>query len=217
LTLFTKVYIVMLKKGQYVVKYVPLCTTATYHDGGVASAVSIHCYFKEEQTMNGKLIGRLVVVAMVVCAVVVVYGSVAAQSISSSLGVVPYPSKGQSPAQQNKDEGECYAWAKQQTGIDPMAVASAPPPPSGPAAGGGERVKGAARGAVGGAAVGAIAGDTGKGAAVGAVVGTAAGGRQARQNQAAQQQQAQAQKGAAIQQFNKAFGACMEGRGYTVK
>lgn len=141
----------------------------------------------------------------------------AQQSISSSLGVVPYPSKGQSASQQNKDEGECYAWAKQQTGIDPVAVASAPPPPSGPATGGGERVRGAARGAAGGAAVGAIAGDTGKGAAVGAVVGTMAGGRQARQNKQAQAQQAQDAKAGTIQHFNKAFGACMEGRGYVIK
>jgi hypothetical protein len=74
----------------------------------------------------------------------------AQQSISGSLGVVPYPSKGQSPSQQNKDEGECYAWAKQQTGVDPVAVAKTPPPQSGPAAGGGERVRGAARGAAGG-------------------------------------------------------------------
>ena len=167
-----------------------------------------------------KEMSRIVVVALItVCMIVTGYScAFAQQSISSSLGVVPYPSKGQSPAQQNKDEGECYAWAKQQTGIDPMAVASAPPPPSGPAAGGGERARGAARGAAAGAAVGAIANDdAGKGAAVGAVVGTAAGGRQARQNKAAQQQQAEAAKGATIQQFNKAFGACMEGRGYTVK
>ena len=167
--------------------------------------------------MKRKIIGPLLVVAIVACVIIVAHGSAAAQSISSSLGVVPYPSKGQSPSQQNKDEGECYAWAKQQTGIDPMAVASAPPPPSGPATGGGERVRGAARGAAGGAAIGAIAGDTGQGAAIGAVAGTMAGGRQARQNQAAQQQQAQAQKGATMQHFNKAFGACMEGRGYTVK
>jgi hypothetical protein len=168
--------------------------------------------------MKQHIIERLVpIVAMVACVVMMIHGSAIAQSISSSLGVVPYPSKGQSASQQNKDEGECYAWAKNQTGIDPMAVASAPPPPSGPAAGGGERVRGAARGAAGGAAIGAIAGDTGKGAAIGAVAGTMAGGKQARQNQAGQQQQAQAQKGAAIQQFNKAFGACMEGRGYTVK
>jgi Glycine zipper len=138
-------------------------------------------------------------------------------SISASLGVVPYPSKGQSPSQQDRDEGECYAWAKKQTGIDPMATASAPAPSSGAAVGGGERVRGAARGAAGGAAIGAIAGDAGKGAGVGAVVGTMAGGRQARQNKAAKQQQAEQAKAQTLQTFNRAFGACMEGRGYVVK
>lgn len=163
--------------------------------------------------------GKLMAVSVAALAIIGMCGSgsEAQQSISSSLGVIPYPTKGQSPAQQNRDEGECYAWSKQQTGIDPMAVASAPPPQSGPAAGGGERVRGAARGAAGGAAVGAIAGDTGKGAAIGAVAGTMAGGRQARRNRAAQQDQAQQQKAATMQQFNKGFGACMEGRGYVVK
>lgn len=157
------------------------------------------------------------VVAAVVCVAVIVCSSSFAQSLSSSLGVVPYPKKGQSASQQSSDEGQCYTWAKQQTGIDPMAVASAPPPQQSPAVGGGERLKGAARGAAGGAAIGAIAGDTGKGAGIGAVAGTMAGGRQARQNQKTKQQQAQAAKGATIQHFNKAFGACMEGRGYVVK
>jgi len=144
--------------------------------------------------------------------------SVLAQaSISSSLGVVPFPAKGQSPPQQNQDEGTCYAWAKNQTGIDPIAVASAPPPPSGPAVGGGERVKGAAAGALGGLAIGAIAGDAGKGAGIGAVAGTMAGGRQARQHKQAQGQQAQEAKQGKLEHFNKAFGACMEGKGYVVK
>lgn len=141
----------------------------------------------------------------------------AQQSISSSLGVVPYPSKGQSAEQQNQDEGECYSWAKGQTGIDPVAVSSAPPPPSGAAVGGGERVGGAARGALAGAAIGSITGEAGRGAGAGAVVGTVAGGRRARQNQEAQSQQVQANKDATLHQFNKAFGACMEGRGYVVK
>jgi hypothetical protein len=167
--------------------------------------------------MKGQISKMPLVVGVVVCAMTMVGGSALAQSISSSLGVVPYPKKGQSQSQQNKDEGECYAWAKKQTGIDPMTVANTPPPPSGPATGGGERARGAARGAVAGAAVGAAAGDTGKGAAVGAAAGTAAGGRRARQNQQAKQQQAQAEKGAKTQQFNKAFGACMEGKGYVVK
>jgi hypothetical protein len=138
-------------------------------------------------------------------------------SLSSSLGVIPFPAQGQSPSQQSKDEGECYTWAKQQTGIDPTAVASAPPPPSGPAVGGGERVKGAARGALGGAAIGAIAGDTGAGAGIGAVAGTMAGGRKARQNQQGQTQQAEDAKAGQLQHFNKAFSACLEGKGYVVK
>ncbi len=140
----------------------------------------------------------------------------AGNSISSSLGVMPYPTKGQNPSQQNQDEGECYAWAKQQTGIDPMAVAGRPTQ-SGPPVGGGERVGGAAVGAAGGAAIGAIAGDAGKGAAMGAVAGTLAGGMRARRNRAAQEAQAEQGKAKTLQNFNRAFGACMEGRGYVVK
>ena len=82
--------------------------------------------------------------------------------------MIIYPAKGQTAAQQQKDEGECTVWAKQNTGVDPAAVAQAQasqPAPSGPQ---GERVRGAARGALAGAAVGAIAGDAGKGAAIGA-------------------------------------------------
>jgi hypothetical protein len=131
---------------------------------------------------------------------------------------IVYPAKGQSAQQQSQDEGQCYAWAKQSTGIDPAVVASSPPPQqTDPAVGGGQRVGGAARGAAGGAAIGAIAGDAGKGAAAGAVVGTMAGGRRARQQQAAQNQQAQAQQQGAIQTYYRAYGACMEGRGYTIK
>jgi hypothetical protein len=57
----------------------------------------------------------------------------------------------QSPSQQNEDKGECYAWVKQQTGIDPVAVASRPTTESGPAAGGGEHVVGATGGVPDGA------------------------------------------------------------------
>jgi hypothetical protein len=170
------------------------------------------------EKMKQKSCNILVVAAMTICMIAVgCNGAIAQQSISSSLGVIPYPSKGQPSVQQEQDEGECYAWAKQQTGIDPVAVANSPQPSSGPAVGGGQRVKGAARGAVGGAAVGAIAGDAGAGAGVGAVVGTMAGGRNARQDKKAQEQKAQDAKSATIQQFNKAFGACMEGKGYVVK
>ncbi|NJD36332.1 MAG: hypothetical protein FIA96_16125 [Betaproteobacteria bacterium] len=131
---------------------------------------------------------------------------------------IVYPSKGQSPQQQQKDEGECYVWAKNSTGIDPAAVAAAPSPTpqTGPAVGGGERAQGAVRGAV----VGGII-DGGDGAGKGAAIGVLAGGIRARNNQKAQnaqaQQQADAQKQGAMNTFYRAQGACLEGRGYTIK
>lgn len=127
-----------------------------------------------------------------------------------------YPAEGQSPEQQQKDQGECQVWATQSTGIDPVAIAQSAPASSGSSTGGGERVSGAARGALGGAAIGAIAGDTGKGAAIGAVAGTMAGGRRARHNKATQQQNAQAQQQEMMNTWNRAVGTCMAARGYTV-
>jgi len=43
--------------------------------------------------------------------------------VSPTLGddVFIYPDKGQTKKQQDKDKYECYDWAKQQTGFDPMA------------------------------------------------------------------------------------------------
>jgi hypothetical protein len=34
-----------------------------------------------------------------------------------------YPAKGQSPQKQNSDTAECQLWAKQTTGVDPVAIA----------------------------------------------------------------------------------------------
>ncbi len=140
------------------------------------------------------------------------------QSPSSRLGVFPYPKNNQSAEQQQKDENECYGWAKQQTGIDPAA-----PPPAAPEAkqakGGG--AKGAAGGAAGGAAIGAIAGDAGKGAAIGATAGAVHGRRQQKKANKQAEKQSQAAAGQQQQQtldtFKKAFGGCMDGRGYSIK
>jgi hypothetical protein len=60
---------------------------------------------------------------------------------------VIYPANGQSPEQQAKDESECYAWAKQQSGFDP-AQAAAPAPAPAPTQPSGARVRGAAGGAI---------------------------------------------------------------------
>lgn len=130
---------------------------------------------------------------------------------------VVYPAKGQSAQQKQKDDAACMTWAKQETGIDPVAASAPPPQQTGPATGGGERVRGAARGAVGGAVIGGIAGDAGAGAGIGAAAGTMAGGARARQNQAAQNQAAVQQQQQTLATFYRAYGACMEGRGYTIK
>lgn len=130
---------------------------------------------------------------------------------------IVYPARGQSAAQQQKDDGECHVWARQNTGVDPALVASQPAPAKSSSVGGGERLGGAARGALGGAAIGAIAGDTGQGAAIGAVAGTMLGGRRARQSAAARDQAAASGNQAQIDTYYRAYGACLEGRGYTVK
>ena len=46
----------------------------------------------------------------------------AAQSVSAQLGLVVYPTKNQTADQVAKDEGECHAWARQNTGIDPKII-----------------------------------------------------------------------------------------------
>jgi uncharacterized protein YcfJ len=132
-------------------------------------------------------------------------------------GMMIYPAKGQSAEQQQKDEFECHQWAVQQTSYDPTKAQQAPQQQTTQKGG---AVRGAAGGALLGAGIGAIAGDTGKGAAIGAGVGAVGGGakrRQQQQQQEAANQQAQAQQQAQIDNYNKAKGVCLEGRGYTVK
>lgn len=125
-----------------------------------------------------------------------------------------YPAKGQTAEQQSADDTQCLGWARQSTGIDPATFAAAPPPPAGPH---GERLRGAARGAAGGAVIGELVdGDSSKGAGVGAAAGVLAGGARARHNQAAQAQQAQASQQQQAGTYYHAYGACMQGRGYTV-
>ena len=123
---------------------------------------------------------------------------------------IAYPGKGQSQQQQAQDDGHCYAWARSNTGVDPSAYA--PQAQSGPAVGGGER----ARGAVGGAVIGGIANGS-DGARTGAAVGIVAGGIRARQNQRAQQASVQADHQGSLNTYYRAWGACMESRGYTIR
>ena len=134
--------------------------------------------------------------------------------------LVIYPAKGQSQEQLDKDKYECYSWAKQQSGFDAMQQPKATAPPPQQQAQRGGVVRGGARGAVMGTATGAIAGDTGKGAAIGAASGALVGGMRRRDQQRQQQQWAQQQATTYTKNrdgYNRAYGACLEGRGYSVK
>ncbi len=140
----------------------------------------------------------------------------AGRTVEADAQMYIFPEQGQSKEQQEQDQFSCYQWAKQQSGYDPnqQAAAAPPPPPQG-----GQAVRGAARGAALGAVGGAIAGDAGKGAAIGAAVGGGAGAMRRRQSEMQYQQQVQEQaadRQAAQQNFNRAYGVCLEGKGYKV-
>lgn len=144
----------------------------------------------------------------------------AQSSPAGSLGVYVYPQNNQPPAQQQKDEAECYGWAREQTGIDPAAPAasSSKQPAEAPKGG---AVKGAARGAAAGSAIGAIRDDPEQGAAVGATAGAIRGRRAQKKAQKQAEKQAKADAQAAQQQqlgkFRNAFSACLDARHYSVK
>ena len=140
--------------------------------------------------------------------------------ISQANKMFVFPSKGQSQNQQKKDEFDCYMWAVEQSGIDPLNLpkVQVAPVQSGPD---GSAVRGAARGAAAGVAIGAVAGNAGRGAAIGATAGAMSGVSQGRQRQGQQQQQAQANAAAQEQamkdSYSRAFSACLAGKGYTIK
>jgi Glycine zipper len=133
--------------------------------------------------------------------------------------VFVYPAKGQSAEQTDRDKYDCFTWAKQQTGFDPSQptqVASS----SSSSKSGGQVVKGAAGGAAIGAVGGAIAGDAGKGAAIGAASGALLGGIKRHKNKKEEQQEQRQQQTAASSAraaYDRAYKACLEGKGYSVQ
>lgn len=144
-------------------------------------------------------------------------GIVASQVAAQELFIVARD--GQDQDQQELDEFQCMRWARDETGFDPMAVPTATEaPPQQQAAQGG-----VGRGALRGAAVGGIVGGS-SGARTGAAAGGLVGGaRRSDQNRSQSQAQAQwEQEQAQIyaqnrNNYNRAFTACMDARGYTVR
>lgn len=137
-----------------------------------------------------------------------------------------YPELSQSENRQDRDRYECYRWAVRQTGVDPgmTPVRDVPPPPVPRAAvrDGSEVVAGGAIGAVTGAAVSGprhVGQNMVLGAVFGSLIGAAAqearvqNAEQAYERRLANQQ---ARQQVPLDNFNRAMGACMEGRGYRI-
>jgi outer membrane lipoprotein SlyB len=156
-------------------------------------------------------------------------GSAAAKSNAALTQVYFYPKAGQSNEQQSRDHYDCYNWAVTQTGFDPGITAMRPeqrvkvvpmPPP------GHDTITLSIVGAVLGALVGGPRHAAG-GALIGASAGAVAGAASdiSRQESARQMEEAYYNRDQALNSqleakaldFRRAMGACLEGRGYSVK
>ena len=155
--------------------------------------------------------------------------SAAAKPKASLTQVYFYPKAGQTNEQQSRDHYECYNWAVKQTGFNPgittlrpeqrVKVVPMPPP-------GHDTVTLAIVGAVLGALVGGPRHAAG-GALIGATTGAIAGAASdvSRQESARQMEEAYYNRDQALNSqlevkaldFRRAMGACLEGRGYSVK
>jgi hypothetical protein len=131
-----------------------------------------------------------------------------------------YPELSQDEARQDRDRYECYRWAVRESGVDPgmTPVRNVPPPPRAAVRDGGEVVAGAATGAIVGAAVSGphhVGPNMVIGAVFGSLIGAAAqearvqSAEQAYANRVARQQ-------VPMDNFRRAMGACMSGRGYRI-
>lgn len=130
-----------------------------------------------------------------------------------------YPKEGQSAEQTDKDKYECYQWAKNDTGFDPMAT-----PTTTTSVPGGQSKSGTlVKGGLGGAALGGLL--SGKsGAKKGALAGGLLGGvyqhqhnTQVETERRQWEQRESANYANNRNNYNRAYAACLEGRGYSVK
>ena len=136
-----------------------------------------------------------------------------------------YPNSGQDKAQQDRDRYECHSWAVGQTGFDPSRAGLDVPVPPAESADRGRPLRGAVGGAALGVAVGAITGSNiGKSALIGGGAGLLGSGLKNRRDKKKAEQAYEADLAASQQYrtaktaaYDRAIGACLEGRNYTVK
>ena len=138
---------------------------------------------------------------------------------SQILNLYIFPKTAKTEAEQFKDDTDCFNSARNQSSYDGKVSSAENAPP--PAQRTGGTVNGAVTGAIAGTIIGAIGGNAGKGAAIGAGVGAVGGNanqresnRAARQNAVAQEE---ARKQAALADLKRAYSACMDAKGYSVK
>jgi hypothetical protein len=142
-----------------------------------------------------------------------------------------FPKNGQTKEQKQQDQAYCQTWAKDESGVDPAYVKAKLDAVNDQMAnqaatqkgviGSGKIIRGAAVGAAMGGLDDAIDSEAGAGAAKGAVL---MGARGRSQNREAQEKQAvengyakKQQLEEEYQKFQRAFSACMEAKGYSVK
>jgi len=149
---------------------------------------------------------------------------------AAGIDTYAFPQKGQTADQQKQDEGFCTQWAQEQTGINPAVLQYQQQE----AATSQQQAQQASTSRVGrpllrtaatGAALGGINNNMDDGAGKGAVEGVALAASRARAQSLEQKSQgvvdaanAKAQNVQAdSQKYVRAYGACMEGKGYSIR
>ncbi len=156
-------------------------------------------------------------------------------TLAGTIGVFVFPAEGQEETEQSRDEAECYGWAVDRTGSDPFELARRSEQETASAeraaegaerAGQGAAAGGAVTGAAAGALVGRVFGSSKtarRTAKAGAAVGAIAGAEQrqqarARADRSADEAARRAQSTEArMEDFRKAFSACLEANDYVAR
>jgi hypothetical protein len=143
--------------------------------------------------------------------------ALAARSMAAEPEV--YPAKGRTAAQQERDQYACHEWATKETGVDPVTLAEeklATPAPAEDEGNAGGMARSAGLGAMGGAMEGDAGAGAMRGMGIGRMVSVIRAKRQLREHQSADAQEASALQ-AQLEKYDRAYAACLTGRGYAVK
>jgi len=149
---------------------------------------------------------------------------------AAGIDTYAFPQKGQTAEQQQQDEGFCVQWAQDQTGID-LAVLkykqqeAAEEQQKAQEASASRAGRPLLRTAATGAALGGISNNMDDGAGKGAVAGVTLAASRARTHSLEQKRQGVVDTANAKEQnvqadsekYTKAYSACMEGKGYSIR